>query len=639
MHTIPSFQLVPPAQPPWDACQDALISANGHAIPSRSDSEILYRQVDGLLIALGISTRDRSAYAEYLCTGQWIDPALVSGFGSLKSGARRRTLVDAFDSRVGSVTTDKVRVRAHALLSYATAARNWPRRALVALKQQRSASGAFDRTLFPPLPEPLRDQRHALLNLAMQARALVYASFAAPVHEIDRRSIRTVEVLGVFRLHFDEAGRDVTEEQLGQAGWLPGNPAHVDVVRPLPSDAWCECFVYRLAQETRMALGRAWDVESMRQLTIDWLTEVIKTVAKHSRLLDHVRENIRRSYRCDRQIIADAYACTIDRRPQQGLTARRYQIAWQNARILRQRVSEAPRLAAVWGMAFSQGSIAIADDYDALKAHFCREGITRIGWTLLSRYGRLLYRPVMHAQRDLTLEYDNFIQYLHLLQRLQITEPLPFALAHALFERHWFFRALDPSTLPLGLVRGAIGRFKQAQALGAQVAFITDQFVPVLGWITRAKPEFDAHQQRASWDWFFTRYTQWSETERLKRAGERWEQGIEGLRWRGFEVVPIRDSATMWIEGELLRTCLNSYAAGCMKGIYLVYSVRAKGRRRPVAHIGLRLDGEGNATLDQVCGFANSNVEPALAEFANRLCAMPHCEPGRHKSTLAIDPP
>ncbi len=77
-----------------------------------------------------------------------------------------------------------------------------------------------------------------------------------------------------------------------------------------------------------------------------------------------------------------------------------------------------------------------------------------------------------------------------------------------------------------------------------------------------------------------------------------------------------------------MRTCLNTYAEYCSKGTYLVYAVRAKGRSRPVAHIGLCLDGDVNAELDQVCGFANSNVEPALAEYAHRLCAMSHRAPG-----------
>lgn len=622
MQTIPSFQLVPPVPPAWDACQEALFSDNGQATSSRSESESLARQVSDLLSAIGIPAHDQFAYVEHLCNGHWIDPALVTWLSPPERSFRLQIAFDDFESRADAVALDKVRTRAHALLVYAKSTRDWPCRAHDALKQQRPSSGAFDRSLFPPLPEPLRAMRHTLLKLAMQARALVYESFATPANEVIGHGIRSVEVLGSFRLHFNEACRDITTEQLGEAGWSSGNTAHVDVARPLPTDAWSDCFVYRLAHEMRMALGRDWNAESTRGQTIGWLTDVIKAVAQHSHLLEHVRETIRRGYRCDRQIIADAYACTIDRRPRQGLTALRYRSAWRMAKTLRKRVSEAPRLAAVWGMAFSLNHIAAHDDYDVLKAHFRRAGITQNGWKLLSRYGRLLYRPMMGPRRHLALEYDNFVLYLHLLQRMQVTEPLPFALAQALFAAHWF--DLNPNELPLGLVRGATERLRQAQSLGAQDAFIADQFVPVLGWIARAEPEFDTHQQRASWDWFFTRYTQWSETERLKREGERWTQGIDGLRWRGFDVVPIRDSATLWIEGEQMRTCLSRYAKDCLNGTYLVYSVRAKGRARPVAHIGLYLDGDGKAGLDQIRGFANSVVEPALAEYANRMRLLRH---------------
>ena len=95
---------------------------------------------------------------------------------------------------------------------------------------------------------------------------------------------------------------------------------------------------------------------------------------------------------------------------------------------------------------------------------------------------------------------------------------------------------------------------------------------------------------------------------------------------------PIRDSATLWHDGERMRTCLTTYANECANGRYLVYAVRTPGRPQPVAHIGIHLHEDGTGHLDQVRGFANRGVEPALIEFGKRLARM------RHVPDCAIPP-
>ena len=52
----------------------------------------------------------------------------------------------------------------------------------------------------------------------------------------------------------------------------------------------------------------------------------------------------------------------------------------------------------------------------------------------------------------------------------------------------------------------------------------------------------------------------------------------------------------------------------------------------PVAHIGIHLHEDGTGHLDQVRGFANRGVEPALIEFGKRLARM------RHVPDCAIPP-
>ena len=71
-----------------------------------------------------------------------------------------------------------------------------------------------------------------------------------------------------------------------------------------------------------------------------------------------------------------------------------------------------------------------------------------------------------------------------------------------------------------------------------------------------------------------------------------------------------------------MHTCLSKYESACVDGRYLVYSVRADKRRRPVAHIGLMVATDNRVAVQQVRGFANALVEPAMETFAWRLAAM-----------------
>jgi hypothetical protein len=250
--------------------------------------------------------------------------------------------------------------------------------------------------------------------------------------------------------------------------------------------------------------------------------------------------------------------------------------------------------------------------------------VTAAGWKLLCRYSTALYRPLVQGNRDLAGSYVELFRYVRLLQRAQWREPMPYVVMQAVFAHRWHVEELDAGELPLGLMRGVIDEIRRPLPLGGLEEFIEHRFAPVLGWLARAKPKLDANQQRASWNWYWSQYQAWAEKERQRRAAQTWAQGIDGLRWRGFSVQPIRDSATLWQHGELMRTCLSTYAEHCRAGRYVVYAVCADGHARPLAHIGVAISDDGTGELDQVRGFANRMVEPTLEEFGKRLARMRH---------------
>ena len=621
MQSTPSFRLTAPAAPAWDAEQRSLFSAGGLPIASPTAAASLRSRVMDSLKAARVPATLRPAFCDAVCDAHPLDPALMLWLGAPGRSRRWRAQFDAFDAAGEYLSSAAVRARAQTLLVRARATRAWPRRAITVLRRQRTDAGAFDLSTFPPLPPRLRPWRHALLMVALQARAMLYEAFAQPTHSSSTAHSHAVAVLGCFRLTFDLARRDIHVERMNPSGWVEAN-ATADVLRPLPDDAWCRGFALQMGGEVRMSLGATWSDDRIRKEAFSWLAEVVRQLSARSGLLEHVRDRIRGAYPCSAQVINDMRACTIDLRYRQGLSTSEYVWAWRHAEILRTRVAEAPQLAAVWGLALRAGYLAVTDDFDALRKLLHVRDVTTAGWRLLIRHARLLYRPLVSSNPDPKYGFAELCRYLRLLQRAQWREPMPFALIKALFAPHWFSRNLDPAEVPLGLVRGAIDRLKGAMPLGEQDAFIEHEFVPVLGWLARARPELDANQQRAPWRWFLARYRQWCEIERRRLSGQQWTHGIDGLRWRRFDIVPIRDSATLWLDGEQMRMCLSAYTNACVEGRYLVYAVRARGRERPVAHIGLHVDCDGKARLDQVRGFANSPVEPALGLFAQRLAGM-----------------
>lgn len=608
-----------PACSQWGAEQPTLFPSDRRF--AYVHPQAIERRVSYLVDGVGIPSSHRGSYTQALCEGVPIDPGFILW---LREPGRRQcwlTLMEAFVGPNASVACATVRTRAHALLVRADATRAWPQSAVTALHAHRIDSGAFELATFPPLPPLLRPWRYALHTLAMQTRAELYDCLAQPIVQCSSQRVSTVEVLGCFRLRFDFEGRHIRVDQMGEAGWLHAPELAINLVRPLADDSWCDRFALRMSDCARVAMRAAWQVRELRAGCLSWLADLIRQLATRSKLMEHVSELIRVAYPCDPQLIRDVIACTIEYHRDHGLTTDDYVAAWQHAEILRQRVTEAPQLAPIWGLARSAGHLQITDGYDVLRTRCQQSGVKPAGWQLLVRYGRQLYWPLM-AMTDPRLRWSELTRYVRLLQRAQSREPMPLPLMKALFAPHWFWIQLYPIPLPLGLLRGAIERIKSPMPLGAMDAFIEHEFVPVLGWIAREVPRFDSNQQRASWTWFYARYQEWCEAEKRARDGRRWDTGIAGLRWRGFHITPIRDSVTLWTDGEQMRMCLSTYEERCAAGQYIVYAVRTPGRVRPVAHIGIRLSATAKGELDQVRGFANASVEPALMQYARQLAAM-----------------
>ena len=605
----------------WDQDEGAVSASDAPTAVLRSEPEVLEALAARLLDAARVPASHRASFSRTLRFGTAVDPKLILWL-SAPSGARRwRDLVATFDSSNEGAPSAAIRARGQALLLRAETTQTWPRQAITVLRRQRTESGTCDSSSFPQLPEKLQPWRDALHAVALETRALLYDAFARPADISWSGKVCFIVVLGCLRARFDFEARDIHIDELDASGWSHVPGAFASLLHPLPTDVWCRDFALRLREPVRAALGKSWGKSKIRHACFIWLTDVVQQLAADSKLIEHARDLIRKAYPCSEQIVRDALMCRMDPERHEYFTTLEYVAAWRDSEVLRTRVAEAPGLAPVWGMAREADYLKVTDDYDALRSLVRRWGVTPAGWKLLTRYGRELYLPLIDIPRSAKNMLQTLVGYVRILQRVQCVEPMPIPLVKALYGQHWFSNNLDLDKLPLGLIRGAIERYESATSPRAQSFFVEHEFVQILGWIARAKPTFDKNQQRASWDWFFARYQLWSETERRKRIGRCWETGIDGLRWRDYHVTPIRDSVTLWREGEQMRMCLSQFEKDCVKGRYIVYAVRATDRARPIAHIGLELNSNGRFELDQVQGFANFDVESALKAYAKKLPA------------------
>ena len=622
--TVPSFRLVSPPPPP--PRQLALFCARGQPQPSPIDSEALRTPITHLLATAKVPDRWIGAFAAWLRDGVMPPPDAVDWLRRLAHARRWQQALSCLGS-LGD-TARPVHERALHLLQYARAMRQWPRRARKGIAAHRSRRGGFDIAVLPPIPQTLRPHAAALVAVGMEAVGHVYEALALPVRCQRQGSVRTIEVLRCFRLHFDFMRRDIGLQLMQANGWTEQRGATADLVEPIPTDAWCAHHATLLHPVLRQHLGDAWREPALAEAALHWLVTLVRECAQRSGVLEHVRSELRATYPVDRQVIADLRACSLART---GISCWRYAWGWRHAAVLRQRVSDAPRLAPLWMLAMYCQLAHLDDDYDRLKAVAQQHGVTESGWRLLCHHSRQLCAPIERLSWRQNREIHGLFGYVRVLQQAQCTRPLPFDLAVALLTGHWFTMEL-PCDLPIGFVRGAIARRAQYLIEGrASTRFIEDEFVPVLGWLVRAQPVLDARQRHASWAWFLRRYRTWDEHERRARTGRRWTHGLDGLRWHGGDLVPLRDSATLWSEGERMRTCISCYETDCAQGSYVIYSVRPRRAPHPVAHIGVRIDADGVATLDQVRGFANCAVGPTVLACADEVVA-------RHAAALLVAP-
>jgi hypothetical protein len=460
--------------------------------------------------------------------------------------------------------------------------------------------------------------RAALHEVALEARNRFYEAAAAPVRATHHGAVATIEVLGCLRLHFDANARAIRVERRDGQHWS-AVAVSASLTRPLRTDEWCKAFAGRLLPALRVALGRATTDAQTLETARDWIVSVLQRLCARSGVMEKIRAEVRAAYPLDREIMAMVRGC-MPELPTQGLSARTYSLMWRHDAILHERLRTSAQLAPVWWLALQAGWLAIEDDYDRLRDALRerRAGFSNGLWLLLCRCaGDLLEGLRGRERKDAATEVLHALGcYAEVLTLMRRTEPLPRELVHALFTRDDPVQGL--TQLPQQLLCG-IAQRTVALSPAALTAFIQDEMFPVLRWYGEHAARAMVVPPRASWNWFLARYNQWTELERLRHSTRHWTHGIDAMRWLDLDVVPIRDSATLWLEGELMRNCLSNYEKACAAGRYIVYSMRLPGRRRPIAHIGIKRGNDGRPGLDQVKAFANRSVNLWIYTFAQAL--------------------
>jgi len=474
----------------------------------------------------------------------------------------------------------------------------------------------LDWNQLPPLPDALAAQRDAMALVASSVIDHLYAALSLPAKRSRHDGVDTVEVLGYFRLHFDAGRRDVRLEGV----WRPLVGGTVDLLDPLSSDAWRRIFAERFLPDLHRHFQHLDDVEALTDLALGWLGDLVERLAEESGLLDHARAELRKAYPLDEAVMRDLTACTLTwpSNTMSSLSMHRYAWAWRHAEVLRQRLRDSATLAPLWALVAWLGMIDASSDYDVMKALFEERGIRESGWRLLRDHRDLVCAPIARPGRPRRGDVIALCNYVCMLQKAQLSSPMHPDLARAFLANHWFGRGLH-RRLPIGLVRGAITRFDESHGQDKEL-FLHHELPGVLGWLARARPALDANQKRAPWSWFLQRSRDWDGAECHHREGTSWTHGIDGLRWNGHAVVPIRDSLTLWQEGQRMRLCIAQYEDICADGEYVLYRVMPmEAGDKPLAVIGISFDARGTAGVEQVRGFANGPVDAAIERYAQHV--------------------
>lgn len=253
-----------------------------------------------------------------------------------------------------------------------------------------------------------------------------------------------------------------------------------------------------------------------------------------------------------------------------------------------------------------------------LKQYGKQHGLTEAGWKMLCRFSTehiriLLGHPLPEGFR-LASHYGE----------IGLVPPVPLMRAHLGYCQ---VRDVPCGSIPAWFDAAAIKEWRQQKDPDDffALSFIRDEYHLAVDWLFHylangGSP--DAHQKRAGWKWIERQSEAWHAAWLEEQAREQtatsytWRSAIGAYFDGNYEVIPLRSSIDLAVEGARMHHCVATYAAYCHAGSSRIFSIRSEGKR--VATAELVFNGR-SWRLNQNRGPCNRPPSQEIMAVAKRL--------------------
>ena len=163
-------------------------------------------------------------------------------------------------------------------------------------------------------------------------------------------------------------------------------------------------------------------------------------------------------------------------------------------------------------------------------------------------------------------------------------------------------------------------RLIEAMPKTTKLSVLQAQAHSILRWVWDKQIKvLDRRQRQGGWTYLLDRATEYAQDKQNLLSVENlfWESPIPELEISKHLVVPLTSGKALWDEAVNMKHCADLYAERCLKGQWLLFSVRDL-TGKPKATISYQQD-DDEWDFVQVCGTANSQVSESVMEVVKVL--------------------
>jgi len=164
-------------------------------------------------------------------------------------------------------------------------------------------------------------------------------------------------------------------------------------------------------------------------------------------------------------------------------------------------------------------------------------------------------------------------------------------------------------------------RLIEAMSKTTQLPALQAQTHSILRWVWDMQIKvLDRKQRQGGWTYLLDRATEYAQDKQSLLSVENlyWESPIPELKISKHLVVPLTSGKALWDEAVNMKHCADLYAEKCLKGQWLLFSVRDL-TGKPKATISYQQDDDDDWDFVQVCGTTNSQVSESVMEVVKVL--------------------